>query len=1142
MTARIEKAVANLGRYYGAISRDAYVSLIVNTNRNLPVGLEPPDLTLTSIVGRALLDVTEGGLTTPALVQYINRIAQGASPEDRAELFRTIKICYEPMSDQDSNARSILSSVSPVIIGRTNRQGVLRSGDQPGAFSIRKVIGATEGAQVNSTPGAPGPDETTFSVIQVFSPRITVSNRDMGALTLFLNSIPTIEMSRAVPFIDIVLLQKSDPIESDGSGNQRVRSLSLSQFLDGNKIITPGSVEAMYAGARDAEILLGEPRSPEFQDATTGASYGISTAGMELFTSPQTLVNSNETHVENDAIAGSDDQSNEARSRRAVPIIDKFRPLMSLKSLSINVVPTSGLMSYKSGKISLTLHDRSRLSEVASFVAPGKYADVHLQIEYGWAHPDARPQESGSSTDATNLFADLIGSLRVKEKYAVINPSLSFGDSGQIDIEIPIAMLSDRAARQVNIGLDSNSKSALDEVKRLMDLISAIRVDTTSTSMTNLFGTGDILGSLTSVNSLLGMSDDVKRALRKIQIASGQRGATTSLRELGGALGQLLGPASPTRAGFSPGSAAGTLSSSLKNVIQEKIRRLRETSDPFICPIDGLLTTAQVSGGRPKYASLGKIISVFAGSAVSSSDYYKDFQIIFYNFNEKASYMRNMNIASMPIDIDDFQKILEEELDKLVNMPISTFMDFISTYFLSDSGAFAYGFSSLYERPSGEQNAQMQLRSQYRDDPPGLFAREQEVLSKAYGVDGPHGDLEFKMPTINMYLESVPIKTSDGQPTADTLLRAHIFDVQASTHITPQRLLQAANSEQIGLINSLYHESTMTSNQVTSDGSSSATATQQQRSESRDNLRTSIQHAMDAGLLEAYPSTSRSELRHCRIKGGLPALKRFLMSTMPSVRYGEGSSGIVSAKLTSVQDSALTTINVLRRGRNAESPVGDRERGLPLQILPVECTMETIGCPLWSFSQQLFVDFGTGTTADAIYGVTGIDHTISQGEFKTTVKLTPQSSYASYFSLFNNIDKAISVLEDKDPEAFRAAEQQITTAQRAAAQAARTRREAERARAEQQLQDETEAQKLAGLAAYALALQQNQIASGSQNNAGSTQNYFIRRNPGLISRVGGALDSAAESIVDFITGGDSPDSAGTENANDAAMRFLERRS
>jgi hypothetical protein len=1058
MVDKLERAVANLGRYYGAISRDAFVSLLANKDRSLPAGLVAPDLSSVSKVGRAILDVTEGGFTTPQLITYVNTLSQGASPEEKSEIFKAVKICYEPMGSDDSNAKIILSSETPVVINGRNRQGVIRRGDQSGPFSIRSVIGAPESSNINSTPGAPGPDETTFSVIQVFSPRITVSNRDMGALTLFLNAIPTIEMSRAVPFIDIVLLQKSDPIAKDDTGKNRVRSLSLGQFLLGNKPVSLGNAEGSYVGAIDSEIQTLQQRFPEFVNSTTQQSDGLSTAGMELFTSPQTLVSANEFHQEGDEIAGSDQASRDARALRGSPVIDRFRPLMTLKSLSINIAPTSGLMSYKSGKLSLTLHDRSRLTDVASFVTPGKYQNVHMQIEYGWAHPDSRPQESPSFADPTNLFADLIGSLRVKEKYAVINPSLSFGDSGQVDIEIPLAMLGSRAAQQVHIALDPSTKSAIDEVKRLTDLIEVIRNRLDSTTITSLFGSGDVIGSLSSANSILGMSDEVKKSLRRVQIAANQSGnRSPSLRELGSALGSLIGPPSPTAAGISPGSAAGILGSSIKNVIQNKMRLLRETSDPFICPIENLLTEPQVRARQPKYVSLGKIISVFVGSSISSSDYYKDFQVIFYNFNEKASFMQNINIASMPIDIDDFQKILEDELDKLINMPISMFMEFLSTYFISDSGAFAYGFSSLYERRSGEQNAERQVAQSYRDNPPGLFAKEQEILFRAYGrlFGDSGGDLEFKMPTVQMYLETVPIKTTDGRLTSDTILRAHIFDSQSSTHVTPQRLLQAANSDKIGLINASAHELMTNSNQVTSDGEPSTSSTQLIRSNASLALRTNIQDAVSAGLLEVYPpvSTAGGTPKH-RLRGGLPALKKFLMSTMPSVRYGEGNSGIRSAKLTSIQDSALSTIQILRRGKNSESPVGDRERGIPLQILPVECTLETIGCPLWSFAQQLFIDFGTGTTADAIYGVVGVEHTLSAGEFKSSVKLTPISSYASYFSLFNNIDQAISAMEAQDPKAFRAADTAITSARRGAAGAARTRRQQrEREAAEQRRQE-----------------------------------------------------------------------------------------
>jgi len=132
---------------------------------------------------------------------------------------------------------------------------------------------------------------------------------------------------------------------------------------------------------------------------------------------------------------------------------------------------------------------------------------------------------------------------------------------------------------------------------------------------------------------------------------------------------------------------------------------------------------------------------------------------------------------------------------------------------------------------------------------------------------------------------------------------------------------------------------------------------------------------------------------------------------MPSVRYGEGSSGIISAKVTSMQDAALTTVNMMRQADSPDTPTGTRQRGIPLMVAPVECTLETMGCPLWNFGQQIFIDFGTGTTVDAIYGVVGIEHHLGPGEFKSTVKLTPMNSYARYTSLFDNIETALTAVE-----------------------------------------------------------------------------------------------------------------------------------
>jgi hypothetical protein len=113
-----------------------------------------------------------------------------------------------------------------------------------------------------------------------------------------------------------------------------------------------------------------------------------------------------------------------------------------------------------------------------------------------------------------------------------------------------------------------------------------------------------------------------------------------------------------------------------------------------------------------------------------------------------------------------------------------------------------------------------------------------------------------------------------------------------------------------------------------------------------------------------------------------------------------------------MSDPALTTVNMQRQGQSPETPTGAREQGLPLSVAPVECTLETIGCPLWSFGQQLFIDFGTGTTVDSIYGVVGVDHTIGPGEFKSTVKLTPMNSYARYVSMTGNLENALVAISE----------------------------------------------------------------------------------------------------------------------------------
>jgi len=1064
----IERIVAALGRYYGAVSRDGFISLLLSRNQNLPLDIfEAPPLTPASIVARALLNLTDGSLTTPRLINSINDLIAGSgrsagdpSPtsDEVSDLISTIRILYEP---RFSDSSGIILTPSSVPTVGASPQGVHRSDDQ---FSMRAIAGLPETSPVNSNSGSPDPTGRTLSMVQVFANRLSPASRDMGALSLFMNSIPTIEISRAVPFIDVVLIQEGAQLDSTG----RINSLSLGQFLLGNDTVDPASPQAVILGANDAAVVAENDREPMFErtaaDSEEVRPMPISTAGMELFTSPQTLVPGDEFHYEDDSPEVGGDAAPGATPnsvlRRQAPVIDRFRPLMTLKNLSLSVVPSGGMMSYKSARMTLVLHDRSRLAEVAVFVRPALYGTTHLMIEYGWAHPDAQPQNSETSADPTNLFAAFIGSLRSREKYQIVNSSFSFDDAGQVEIQLTLSMLSSRAARQVHIGLGPDNDDHFRTVTNITRMISAIRDRMDSTTYESISGEGDILGALTNPSSVLSLSADMRRAIRRLMTVTNDRNQTnTTLTELGEQLTALLGttggarsrPATSTsgqadtpasgQAGTPASGQAGTpasgqagaaasppaassartprrvgaieeLRSSITENIRRKVENLWRTSDPFFTPV----TVGTPITNPANYVSFGKVMASFVGSSVAESEHYKDVQIIFYNFNDKASFMANRNIASFPIPKDDFQSTLEGELAQLVNMPIETFISFLSTYFLSDPGAHAYGFQSLYEsRRDSEDRSLRQLRSRYRDDDPLLFSDEQRVLRDAYGPDAA-GDLEFKMPTLQMHMEAIPENGDDNAQ--NTVLRIHIFDSQGSTYSTLQTFLDASSSRSIGLINTAAQNASMSLNRVTTDtGTSTASESVSDVAE----FNRQIAEAQRIGLLEQWPPTSsgtptastpsRTTAPRFRIVGGFSALKSFIMRTMPSVRYGQGSSGIISAKLSSMQDPALTTVNMQRQAESPESPTGARERGLPLQVAPVELTLETFGCPLWNFGQQIFVDFGTGTTADGIYGVIGIDHDLEQGQFKTTVKLTMMSSYARFNSLFNNLENALAAVE-----------------------------------------------------------------------------------------------------------------------------------
>ena len=1010
---QLERATAALARYYGSTTHNDFVSLLLRARDGQPASapLETPAPTPAGAATGALLNISDGGLTTPELLAKIDELVGAeSSAQEGNDVRELVRICYE--SDGDvQNSSGVLLSTDTTIEGAP--MGTRSSGG--GIYSVREMLGL-EGQSASSNPineGGHAAAGCNLAAVQVFANRLSPASRDLGALTLFLNAIPTLEMSRAVPFIDIVLIQEGTAIAPGTSEeDRRLGSLSLGQFLLGNANV--GSNPHPTLTATDLQVLSEQDRAPDFErtnaeGATT--SSPITTAGMELFTSPQTLVNADEAHSEDSELVG----NVEEQLRRQSPIIDRFRPLMTLKSLSLSVVGTGGIMSYKSGKMSLVLHDRSRLSEVQAFVRPARYGTSHMLVEYGWSHPDA-PAHGGPIT-SDNPIGNFIGALRAKEKYQVVNSSFSFDETGQVQIELTLSMLSTRALRQVNIGLGPSDQTAFSRIKSIIDLVGQIRSRLNSTLAAQITGDSDIIGSLTSPSDVLGLSSDAIKELRKVITAT----SNTSSPSLGALNEQLKALVGEGRGGTA-GGLVETLRDSIRVEIQRKINSLSRGSDPFL--VEQTIRSSQPSRAskdirinKGSHVSLGKLLMKFIGQPIATSGYYRDVQLIFYNFNDRASYMANRNIATFPVDVETFTQRLNDATDQILNMTTESLIGFLDGNFLSAPSAEAYGFSGLYQtRPprNGEEAQGPQLHKTLQDDATKLASIQQDILWRAYG--NRDGDHEFVQPTIGFVTETVPLRSNPSDPR--TLLRIHIFDSAATSHTCIQQLLDAASDRTIGLINNAAAEARQSLNRVRTgeEGASRGSA-----NSDVEEYRRQVTAAINTGLLEEYPpvtttpSTDPNRPRNrLRLKGGMPALKGFISRTMPSVRYGEGTSGIISAKVQSMSDPGLTTVNMLRQGSSPDTPVSARFNGVPLQVAPVECELETIGCPLWSFGQQLFVDFGTGTSIDAVYGVVGVNHTIGPGEYKSSVKLTPMNSYAKYESLFRNVEDATIVISAEE--------------------------------------------------------------------------------------------------------------------------------
>ena len=1020
---RLGMLVEALGRYYSVVSKEKFMSILAFGGDSAigdygGVNLDPtPEM---HKLIRTFTDATEGGVIMTKNFESLKEIFDGMSTSELEEAKVMVQRLYryvgEPESFEStwSDYATVCSNISIKDLCKIS----------PG------TDGSTDGI-VNGAFGSPSKFTPNLCAIEVLNPKLVPAARDTGAAGLFMNCLPTLELSRCQPYLDITLVQPRPGLSDDG----RIQNIGLMQHVVGQS--QPESeIDQAIASAIDMAAVQGRLEEMEADAAAAGTDaqadgsiatgpLNMHTAGMEIFTAPQTLVpvmDDGQLETYNDYesfsdITNEDGSTTSAGGRRGAAIIDPFRPLLTIEDFGVDVSPSRGMMSHKTADLNLLLHDRSRLSEVAEFVKPDLYGNTEIMITYGWSHPDDSANIEGGSIEG-NFYGSFLNAMKVTEKYMIVNSQFSFDEVGQVKIKLKLSMKGATNMDINNIAQGEDVETAVQALQDMVDVVKELKAQIRAEASSMGSDANDVLGgsffsAASDTSRAMTIDEETSKALKKF--ISENRGASGTTGDLAGTLEGMFGS-------DGTGGAVADLRATIAEAVGKKLDHMKtlrsHNKDPFAKTVTGHGgSTRYVNFPKNdnKYVSFGAMLLYMVGKPLAATKRFDEVQFIFYPVNDKASYLKDLTVAQIPINIVDFGKTFENNTKTSVNLPLGRFLGMVGKEFIHNQAAKAYGLAALYE---ADEEGKTKLKEDFKENPGKLNDEKKKRLEDAYGPDA---DMEFKMPRIRFHLEAVPAKET-GHPEAGrraTIMRIHVYDSVCTPHTALGKLMGAARSNGLGLLTSAASQAARAAETTPSADDADIPV------DHAGAFYEGLQSAIEYGLLESVPSMTPEETEtydpstqpntYFRVKGGFKGLKNFMQASMPSIIYGSTNSAVLAADVSSMNNPKLASINMMRGGMGGGTTAqGSRDSGVPLQTAPVSLSLTTFGCPVINYGQSFFCDFGTGTTIDNVFVVSGIQHSISKGKFETKLKMTQVDAFGKYTSMISNITKAITAIREND--------------------------------------------------------------------------------------------------------------------------------
>jgi hypothetical protein len=822
-----------------------------------------------------------------------------------------------------------------------------------------------------------------------------VSNID--EIAIFMNSIPTLEFSRCMPFLDVVFETGESALDREGNA----LSLSLYKSLEG----------ASKPGAKSANATLAQSVPSNLKESGF-IDQGKSTFGMEMFTTPQTLIPST------DGADGS----------RVEPILDQFRPFMSIKSFTVNLQPVAGGYYQKAtGNLSIVLHDRSRLHEISALIRPDNYGSNHIFIEYGWIHPDA---DSGK-----NDYADFLNSLRRKSKWKLYNSDLRFTQNGEVEIDLSIIDLGDRNAELTSI---DNNEYFKNESRLLSKIEKAVL------KIAGRKGVGkEISPDLVDV-SALGKSilafnpKGLQKIVDKLEEASKNKNENynASAKQLQEELVNFQ-------------RQRGKLTRATDDVIKLLFDNFtisnKKVSDPFLdaalekSPDLGLYgnftkVVGQVDGpggmkfdltevdfAKVPYVSLGKVLGSLVGNPLLETGNYSEVQFYFYPFASRPSgeafnAVGNLTTAEFLMDRNELREGVNYLMQtyRTADIPVEALIKFIMLNFVNFVGAPQYGLMNSSDEGyqkivNGRRQSTVESVGKGETNVKKLNAAQKEKIKTINEKTS-----DFMFPKIALEFEAVPrIPTANESRKSaekDTILRIHVYDTQAGRQEPYENLLNAS-LEGLNTLSAIK-------NTMAGRNKDAPASKPDARAKTLNRLIDELIKSNPKGLKVVREAGVDGNIQDFIIDLPYETIKKKIAGEYPFIEYGTEASAIIDASFRTNQNKDFVNVVLSQAGRNPErSASGLGSNGLPIFTKPNSLSMTTMGCPLLRYRTNMFIDFKTGTSVDNLYYARGVTHNISPGRFTTSLNMSSLLADGKYRSTYKTLKNAIDYIDkNKDDD------------------------------------------------------------------------------------------------------------------------------